>query len=71
MRLALLPEWKRILKRAWSVRLAIAAIVFSAGEVALPFFVADMPRGLAAGLSVLCTVGGLCARLLAQPEMHK
>lgn len=71
MRFYLIDDWKRVIKRAWSVRLAILAALFSAGEVALPFFVADMPRGIAAGLSVICCVGGLWARIVAQPELRK
>jgi hypothetical protein len=67
----ILPNWKQVLRRAWSVRFLIAACVFSAGEVILPFFVHDMPRGWAVALSALCCIGGLVSRFVAQPEVNK
>lgn len=63
------PDWKRILKRAWSVRLAVLSGLFSAAEVVLPLFVDAMPRNLFAVLAGLATVGSIVARALAQPRM--
>ena len=62
-------DWKRILRKAWSIRLLLAAGVLSAVEVALPFFSDGMPRGLFAALSGLSVGGAFVARLLAQKDM--
>ena len=47
----LIPDWRRVLARAWSVRLLALLILFSGLEVALPFFdgalpISDRMRGL-------------------------
>lgn len=65
----LLTNWKRILKRAWSIRLLILAGVLSGIEVVLPFFSDSIPRGPFAVLSFLAVGGAFVARLVAQKEM--
>jgi hypothetical protein len=64
----LIPEWKRIVRRAWSLRLIVLAGVLSAGEVVLPLFSDAVPRGQFALLALLTTVGAAIARVVAQPE---
>jgi hypothetical protein len=66
----LVRDWKRVAKRAWSVRFAVAAAVFSTVEMALPIFYTDLPRGLFMGLAFIATLGGLISRFVAQPGMH-
>lgn len=65
----LLTDWKRILKRAWSIRLLILAGVLSGIEVVLPFFSDAIPRGPFAVLSFLAVAGAFVARLVAQKEL--
>ncbi|MFH2082086.1 MAG: hypothetical protein ABIK08_11445 [Pseudomonadota bacterium] len=65
----LLPEWKRILRRAWSIRLAALAGVLSACEAILPLYVDAMPRSLFAWLSLVTITGALIARVVAQKGM--
>jgi len=67
----LVPDWRTILRRAWSVRLAILAGLFSGAEVILPLFVDALPRGAFAVLALLFSVGGIVARTVAQPRMHR
>ena len=66
----LVPNWRRVLKRAWSIRLMILAALLSGVEVILGFpdieQRLDLQPGLFAGLSALVTAGALIARLLAQ-----
>ena len=64
----LVPNWRRVLARAWSIRLIVAAFVLTAAEVALPLLdgVLAIPPGLFAALSGLATAGAFCARLVAQ-----
>ena len=64
----LLPEWKRILRKAWSVRLAIIAAALGGVEMALPLFSDAVPRNVFMGLSILTTVGAALARIVAQPK---
>ena len=68
---ALLPDWQRILKQAWSIRLTLLAGLFSAAEVILPLFVDVLPRHLFVTLAFVAIVGAAVARLVAQPEMHR
>lgn len=62
-------DWKLILRKAWSFRLAALAGVLSALEVLLPLYVDSLPRGLFAGLSVVVITGALIARVVAQKGM--
>lgn len=67
--MSLLPDWKRIVRKAWSVRLMVIAAALSGAEVALPFFSDSIPRGLFAALSAFVVSGAFVARLMAQKEM--
>lgn len=66
----LIPDWRLILRKAWSVRLAVLAAAFSAAEVALPFFTPFFPDRTMAVLAVLASTGAVIARIWAQPSMH-
>lgn len=67
----LLPEWKKIARRAWSIRLSIIAALLSGAEVVLPLFIDVLPRNLFASLSFVAVVGATVARVVAQPRMHQ
>lgn len=67
--MTLLSDWKKILRKAWSVRLALLAAVLSSIEVTLPLFADVVPRGVFASLSMLVGVCAVAARLVAQPKM--
>lgn len=67
----LIPNWREVLKWAWSIRLAALAAVLSGVEIALPFFAESFPRGAFAGLSFLATVGAFIARFVAQQGITK
>ena len=60
------PNWRTIVKRAWSVRLMLLAGLLSGCEVILPIFREDVPRNLFAVLSIIAVSGGFVARLVAQ-----
>jgi hypothetical protein len=64
----LIRDWKRVLRKAWSVRLVVIAALMSGVEIALPFFSDVIPRGLFAGLSFLSVAGAFMARFYAQKE---
>lgn len=63
------PDWKAIVKKAWSIRLMLLAGLLSAVEVVLPFFSDAMPRGVFAALSGMSVGGAFVARLVAQKDM--
>ena len=67
----LLPEWKKIARRAWSFRLTIIAAILSGAEVVLPLFIDVLPRNLFASLSFVAVVGAALARVVSQPRMHQ
>lgn len=67
----LIPDWKDVLKSAWSVRLIILAALFSGAEVALPFLGDFIEPGIMAGLSALATAGAFLTRILAQKRHRK
>lgn len=62
----LLPDWKQVLRRAWSIRLIILAGTLTGLEVAIPLFSDVVPRGVFAGLSALASIAALWARIVAQ-----
>ncbi len=61
-------NWRKVLRKAWSVRLMIVAGILSGGEVALPLLdqVIEIPRGLFAAASGLTVSAAFIARLMAQ-----
>lgn len=66
----LIDDAATVLKKAWSIKLSILSAVFSAAEVALPFFTGIVPPHLMAVLAVFTAAGAAAARLIAQPKMH-
>ncbi len=71
MRPSLIPDWKRILRRAWSLRLILLSGLLSGCEVILPLFVDTMPRNVFAALAILAAIGAGVARIVAQPKMER
>ena len=68
MKTRLLPDWRNLLRRAWSIRLMALAFVFTATEVMLPFFSDDVPPRVFAVLSGVAVAGAFVARLMAQQK---
>lgn len=60
------PNWKELVRRAWSIRLLVLAGVLSGLEVILPFFSEDIPRNLFAVLSFFAVAAAFVARLVVQ-----
>lgn len=68
--MTLIPDWRKVLRKAWSVRLALLAAALGGVEIALPLFSDAVPRHVFLGLSVLVTMGAAVARIVAQPKMR-
>lgn len=63
----LVPNWRAVLCRAWSIRLLLLAGVLSGVEVALPLIrIETLPPRLFAALSGIVAAAAFVARLLAQ-----
>lgn len=65
----LIPEWRKVLRYGWSIRLILLAGLLSGLEVILPMCTDTIPPKLFAGLSLVVTAGAFIARILAQPKM--
>ena len=70
-KICLLDDWRKIARRAWSIRLSIVAAIFTAAEVVEPLFGDVLPRGVFVLLAFSASISAAIARLLAQPEMHR
>jgi hypothetical protein len=74
-RISLLDDWRRVLRRAWSIRFSLLAAAFTAAEVVVPLFgdvlLDVMPRGVFVLLAFAASIGATVARIVAQPEMHR
>lgn len=67
----LLPEWKRLIRKAWSIRLIVLSGLLSGMEIILPLFVDAIPRHVFAVLSMLAAIGAGVARVMVQPGMER
>ena len=70
-KLCLLDDWRKVARRAWSIRLSIVAAIFTAAEVVVPLFGDVLPRGAFVLLAFAASIGATVARIVAQPEMHQ
>lgn len=71
MNLRLHPDWKAILKHAWSVRLIVITAILTGAEAALPFvteFVSANPVVWAL-ITFSVTVAALISRIVAQKDV--
>ena len=74
-KICLLDDWRRVLRRAWSIRFSLLAAAFTAAEVVVPLFgdvlLDVMPRGAFVLLAFAASIGATVARIVAQPEMRR
>jgi len=68
MNMNAIPNWRVVLRYAWSVRLMLLAAVLSGAEIAMPFLegIIPVPRGGFAALSAVLTIAAFIARFIAQ-----
>lgn len=64
-------DWRYILNRAWSIKLALLSAVLGAVEISLPLFSEIAPRNIFAVLSMLVAVAAAVVRMLNQPGMDR
>lgn len=59
-------EWKRVIKRAWSFRLAILAALLSATEVGIQILAAERPSPYFAAGAAIAGLFAAVARIISQ-----
>lgn len=71
--MTLLPNWRAVLLRAWSIKFMLAAALFSGLEVALPLMrdVFPLDPGGFAALAFITTAAAFISRLVAQRNTHE
>ena len=70
--MTLIYNWKEVLQKAWSIKFAIAAALFSGLEavfMALEGSVPGVPQGLMAGVGATFAASGIVARILDQANV--
>jgi len=67
---SLLPDWRYVLRRAWSIRLMLVAGLLSGCEAILPLFSDSfpMPRWASSALVAVVIMAAFVTRLLAQRD---
>ena len=65
----LYPNWKEIIRKAWSIRLAMLATLFSLVQVVIPIYADVLDRDTFAILTAISTVGVIVARLVWQEDV--
>jgi hypothetical protein len=68
MKPRLVPEWKRVLRKAWSVRLNLIAALLSSLEAGWQTYVTGQPPIIALATAAI-SIGAAIARIVAQKGM--
>lgn len=69
--MTLLPQWKTVLTKAWSIRFAFIAAFFSGLEVTVPMLgnIFGLPDRIFAAVSGLMAAAAVLARVIAQEDV--
>jgi uncharacterized membrane protein YccC len=67
----LLPDWKRLLRKAWSVKLSLLAGTLSAAEVGIYLVASTRPTPWLALGAALMSLAAAVARIVAQQEFRR
>ena len=63
--------WRKVLRKAWSVRLSALAAVFMAAEIVMPMLAPSIPSYLFVCLALMASIGSIWARVLVQKTMQE
>lgn len=66
----LIPEWKQILKKAWSVRFLALAGLLTGCELILPLYVESLPREVFIIAIIFVSIAGIISRVVSQATFH-
>ena len=67
----LIPNWRKVARKAWSVRLMYLASILTGCEAVLPLVGGFVPQGAFALLTFFVVMGALLSRFLVQKELHE
>ena len=70
-KIKIIPQWKKTLRYAWSIRFAVLSGICSAGEVIISYFPDLLPRGAMAGLAVSFALVGIVSRFIVQKDLKR
>lgn len=65
----MISDWRKMLRRAWSVRMALIAGFFSAASGVAPYFQSMIDPLVFALLASFFAFGAVIARVIAQPDL--
>ena len=68
-KVSLYPNWKQIIRKAWSIRFMAMAALLSACEVVLPLYEDTIPRNIFASLSFFFVTAAFISRIVAQRDV--
>lgn len=66
----LVDNWRRILRKAWSVRIMLFAALLDGAAAGWFVFADTFPPPAFFGVSCGLSVAAVVARLISQPEVH-
>jgi membrane protein YdbS with pleckstrin-like domain len=64
----LIKDWAHIMRRAWSVRLALLSALLGAVEIGVQFLAASQPTPYFAMAAAFTSLAAAIARIVAQPK---
>ena len=67
----LIPEWRRTLRKAWSIRFIILAGLLTSAEILLPVFSDQFDRGTFAIATFFAVTGAFITRVLVQKDLDE
>jgi uncharacterized membrane protein YtjA (UPF0391 family) len=68
----LIPEWRDVVKKAWSMRFMIIAGIASAVELIVAlYFQSIVPKGIFIVISLIATALGMFSRVVAQKDLDE
>ena len=62
-------NWREILKKAWSIKFAVLATIFTVMQVVVPIYSDVLPKHLFALLTGISAVGVIVARVVWQEDV--
>lgn len=62
----LVKEWRKVLRNAWSIKLALASAALTAAELALPYLTDVIPKNVFGILAFVVGVAAAVARVVSQ-----
>lgn len=65
----LYPNWREILRKAWTIKFGVLATVFAVMQVVVPIYADSLPKHLFAILTGISTLGVIVARLVWQEDV--